>query len=66
MVDVNELAEAGLRMRTAQKRYFASRQQKWLNEAKDAEARFDALLGRMAPANVALTAGLAEQARLFG
>lgn len=66
MVDINELAEAGLTMRTAQKQYFRTRQNKWLSEAKEAEARFDALLARMAPANVALTAGLAEQGRLFG
>lgn len=66
MIDVNELAEAGLRMRTAQKRYFASRQSKWLNEAKEAEARFDALLTKLAPTNVSLADGLGQQARLFG
>lgn len=65
MVDVNELAEAVLKMRTAQKRYFRTRQAKWLSESKDLELCVDELLKTLAGASVAIREGLTEQTRLF-
>lgn len=65
MVELNELAEAVLAMRTAQKNYFRTRQAKWLSESKEREALVDRMLIQLAPVSVAIADQVARQGTLF-